>query len=57
MRVLIFALGLVMLTGCTFSRSGSQALTFDPLDLEADRPALTVANDHEHVNGQRWNQR
>jgi hypothetical protein len=46
-----------MLAGCTFSRSGSQALTFNPFDLWSDEPALSVADSPNYVNGERWNQR
>ena len=57
MRLMAWAFVLLFLTGCTFSRSGSQSLMFDPFDLGSDSPALTVANDREHVDGERWNQR
>lgn len=57
MRTVVILAALLLLPGCTFSRSGSQALSFDPFDLWSDTPAVAVANDSEHVDGERWNQR
>ncbi len=55
--VLWTAILLPAVAGCTFSRSGSQGLSFNPFKLGSDEPALSAADDYAHVDGERWNQR
>ncbi|HEX6960244.1 MAG TPA: hypothetical protein VF175_00140, partial [Lacipirellula sp.] len=57
MRYLAIVAAALLLTGCTFSRGGSQALSVDPFKVGSDEPALSVANDGEYVDGMRWNAR
>jgi len=55
-KIALLAL-VVLLTGCTVHGGGSQALSFNPLNIGSDQPAVRVADDRQFSNGEPWDLR
>lgn len=53
MKMLLIAIVLlVACSGCTFYKSGSQALSFNPFDWNSSTPAIAPADGFGYVNGE-----
>ena len=53
MKVLLLAIALLIAcSGCTFYKSGSQAISFNPFDWNSRRPAIAPADGFGYVQGE-----
>jgi len=53
-RLALLAIAALMIPGCVFHRSGSQAVHVDPFNIGSEKPVVRVANDHQYLNGEPW---